>query len=301
MFHLPTLAIVVVMALASTLFPSTAFAAAANNRDFRNAGPHQAAMEALEEAGILAGTECETAGYCPDDPLPRWVMAVWLVRALQDEKPADDGSAIFADIEIDAWWAPYVQRLFELGITRGCAVEPARFCPDQPVTRGQMASFLNRAFKLAPVLELQPEELFGFTDTVNNYHALSIEALAASGITIGCSTSPLRYCPQRVVTTGEMSTFVARALWLVPSIPSVQDPAGEGRLHLVSEFTTHHPCCAPRVQNIHLFAETVDGALVRPGQQFSLNGHVGQRTSKRVTWRGARCSMVRWWIRWEGA
>ncbi len=48
---------------------------------------------------------------------------------------------------------------------------------------------------------------------------------------------------------------------------------------LVSSFTTHHPCCAPRVKNIHKIADTVDGAIVKPGATFSLNGYVGPRTA----------------------
>ncbi|HVF03511.1 MAG TPA: VanW family protein [Frankiaceae bacterium] len=45
----------------------------------------------------------------------------------------------------------------------------------------------------------------------------------------------------------------------------------------VGEFTTHHPCCRPRVRNIHLMADIVEGAVVLPGETFSLNGHVGAR------------------------
>jgi vancomycin resistance protein YoaR len=48
--------------------------------------------------------------------------------------------------------------------------------------------------------------------------------------------------------------------------------------HLVSQFTTYHSCCEPRVTNIHQIADAVDGALVLPGQTFSLNDHVGERT-----------------------
>jgi vancomycin resistance protein YoaR len=48
--------------------------------------------------------------------------------------------------------------------------------------------------------------------------------------------------------------------------------------HLVSQFTTYHDCCQPRVTNIHKIAEAVDGTLVLPGQTFSLNDHVGERT-----------------------
>lgn len=46
----------------------------------------------------------------------------------------------------------------------------------------------------------------------------------------------------------------------------------------VSSFTTQHPCCQPRVSNIHKIADTVNGAIVKPGASFSLNGYVGQRT-----------------------
>ncbi|HEX6945875.1 MAG TPA: VanW family protein [Acidimicrobiia bacterium] len=48
--------------------------------------------------------------------------------------------------------------------------------------------------------------------------------------------------------------------------------------HLVSQFTTHHACCQDRVVNIQLMADTVDGAIVMPGEIFSLNGFVGERT-----------------------
>jgi vancomycin resistance protein YoaR len=48
--------------------------------------------------------------------------------------------------------------------------------------------------------------------------------------------------------------------------------------HLVSQFTTYHDCCQPRVTNIQLIADAVDGTLVLPGETFSLNDHVGERT-----------------------
>lgn len=51
--------------------------------------------------------------------------------------------------------------------------------------------------------------------------------------------------------------------------------------HLVSQFTTYHGCCEDRVTNIHLIADTVDGAIVGPGQTFSLNDYVGQRTEEK--------------------
>jgi vancomycin resistance protein YoaR len=51
-----------------------------------------------------------------------------------------------------------------------------------------------------------------------------------------------------------------------------------GPITEVSSFTTYHPCCASRVTNIHLIADAVDNAVVMPGEAFSVNEHVGQRT-----------------------
>ncbi|WP_214106862.1 VanW family protein [Acrocarpospora catenulata] len=49
----------------------------------------------------------------------------------------------------------------------------------------------------------------------------------------------------------------------------------------VSSATTYHPCCAPRVTNIHRIADILDGHMVRPGETFSLNGIVGKRDKAR--------------------
>jgi vancomycin resistance protein YoaR len=48
--------------------------------------------------------------------------------------------------------------------------------------------------------------------------------------------------------------------------------------HLVAQFTTYHSCCEQRVTNIHKMADAIDGVLVLPGETFSLNDHVGERT-----------------------
>jgi vancomycin resistance protein YoaR len=47
---------------------------------------------------------------------------------------------------------------------------------------------------------------------------------------------------------------------------------------LVSQYTTLFPCCQPRVRNISRIAELIDGAIVLPGETFSINEFVGPRT-----------------------
>ena len=55
---------------------------------------------------------------------------------------------------------------------------------------------------------------------------------------------------------------------------------------LLGTFTTFHACCQVRVSNIHLMADTVDGAIVAPGASFSINDFVGPRTAAKG-YRGA--------------
>jgi vancomycin resistance protein YoaR len=50
--------------------------------------------------------------------------------------------------------------------------------------------------------------------------------------------------------------------------------------HLVSKFTTYHACCEPRVDNIHLIADEVDGAIVPVNGEFWLNDYVGERSAE---------------------
>ncbi|MCP5026144.1 MAG: hypothetical protein GY929_07640 [Actinomycetia bacterium] len=51
-----------------------------------------------------------------------------------------------------------------------------------------------------------------------------------------------------------------------------------GIVEKIGEFTTKHPCCQGRVDNIQNFADIVRGVIIEPGQELSLNTAVGQRT-----------------------
>ena len=163
------------------------------------------AVKALGADGVLAGTDCGPGLFCPSEPIPRWMMAVWLVRMLDGGDPEPVSASRFIDVDPTQWWAAHVERLAELGVTVGCVREPAQFCPEQPVTRAQTATFLTRAF------DLRRAAPAGFVDTSGSSHAASIDALAASGITKGCLTEPLSFCPMQSTTKGQMALFLNRA------------------------------------------------------------------------------------------
>ncbi len=179
------------------------------------------AIDTLKAQGILAGTDCGESNICPDGAVLRWVMAVWIVRARDLGSPETLTSSDplrtahttgFIDIDPDVWWAPYVEHMAALGITSGCGSGSLpRFCPYEKVTRGQMATFLVKAF------DLESTETVGFVDTVGSIHGDSIDILDGSGVADVCAVG--RFCPDEPVTRGQMATFLARALGLVPITP----------------------------------------------------------------------------------
>ena len=175
-----------------------------------DAGVHQPSVDALNRhvPSLFDGTGCGQ-GLCPGEALQRWEMAVWLVRVLDRANPPPQASTRFDDVEGGLWWAAYTDRLADLGVTAGCATGPLRYCPDRAVTRAQMATFLVRA------LSLKAAPSAGFADTAGNTHEANIDALATAGVTAGCKTDPLRYCPDESVTRGQMATFLARALGII--------------------------------------------------------------------------------------
>ena len=172
--------------------------------DVSGAGVHEEAVRDLHALGVLEGTECSEGGWCWGSAISREVAAVWMVRVLDgsDGEVADEASR-FADV--DGRWAGHVERLAVLGVTVGCSAVPARFCPDDAVSRGQMASFLVRAYGLGEAPSA------GFADTADNVHEAHIDAMFAAGVTAGCALEPLRFCPDDAVTRAQMASFLKRA------------------------------------------------------------------------------------------
>jgi Ca2+-binding RTX toxin-like protein len=77
-----------------------------------------------------------------------------------------------------------------------------------------------------------------------------------------------------VVETGKRGTYDAGIRRYLTETEAL---AFQGS-YLLGEFTTYHNCCENRVVNIQLMADTISGHLVLPGEEFSINATVGQRT-----------------------
>lgn len=163
---------------------------------------HESDIVALSETGVTKGCNPPTnTRYCPNATVTRAQMASFLVRAIglpsAGASPFSDTAGNVHESDIAA--------LAAAGITRGCnPPDNTLFCSDAPVTRGQMASFLVRAFDLDAVIGAP------FTDITGSVYAADISALAAAGITTGCAAT--RYCPEEPVTRAQMASFLIRAM-----------------------------------------------------------------------------------------
>ncbi|MFM7617002.1 MAG: VanW family protein [Actinomycetes bacterium] len=101
----------------------------------------------------------------------------------------------------------------------------------------------------------------------------------------GTTVSVVPSVTGRQVDLGPVAAAIARGRHRVTggvaAVSPARDTAWAQRLNitrLVSSYTTNHPCCQPRVTNIHTAAAALNGAIVEPGQTFSLNQHLGPRT-----------------------
>ncbi len=100
---------------------------------------HELNINKIREAGITTGLPDGT--FRPNQLVSRAQMGSFLARAMGLEPLP--GSR-FADVT--GSHAGNINAIAEAGVTLGCSADGTLYCPDDPVRRDQMASFLARAF-----------------------------------------------------------------------------------------------------------------------------------------------------------
>jgi vancomycin resistance protein YoaR len=130
--------------------------------------------------------------------------------------------------------------------------------------------------------ELVPDStIAGFNvDPVNAQITLSGGAIRISESRNGFRFDPEVAAAQLLeVATGDGERDVRLEGESVAPDRSTEDAQALGIREQVSTFTTNFTAGQSRVRNIQRFADLVDGQVVEPGETFSLNGHVGERTA----------------------
>jgi hypothetical protein len=201
----------------------------------------------FDAVNLLAGKNitqgCSPRDYCPATSITRAEMAVFIVRAIyggSDNFPYST-DPYFADVSPSDFGFKWIQHMFELGITSGCGSN--LFCPNDTVTRAQMAVFVIRARYGANTPFTSPAAPY-FEDVPEGSFAYSwIQRLREDSITEGCSE--IEYCPDNPVTRGDMAIFVMRgafnALYTGPVIatisPAVLSQGASGKFDVTGTAT----------------------------------------------------------------
>ena len=113
--------------------------------DVPASNPFRAGSRSSSREGITAG--CGGGLYCPDNPVTRQQMAVFLLKTLNGPGYVPQPCAgDFDDVPCPSQYADWIEDLH--GISGGCQANPPLFCPLNPVLRQQMAAFLVKTFGL---------------------------------------------------------------------------------------------------------------------------------------------------------
>lgn len=152
---------------------------------------------------------CGSGNYCPNSSTTRGQMAVFLIQSLLGQCPFPyTGTPYFTDVPGTHPFFKWVQKMRDLGVTGGCSA--TTYCPDNPVTRGQMAVFVirgllgtsNFAYPMTPY----------FTDVPSSHPFFKyVQKMRELNITGGCSAT--QYCPDSPNTRAQMSVFLTQAFF----------------------------------------------------------------------------------------
>ncbi|MFV2068462.1 MAG: S-layer homology domain-containing protein [Pirellulales bacterium] len=104
---------------------------------------------------------CGGGSYCPASLVDRWQMAVFLTKVMVGDNPvpttgvvpgmgsydcSSGGTSVFLDVPAEDAGCAAIHYLAAAGVTSGCG--NGNYCPDDSLTRAQMAVFLQLPFSL---------------------------------------------------------------------------------------------------------------------------------------------------------
>lgn len=188
--------------------------------------------------------------------------AVNETTALGLEVTVEGTSAVLPGPTVRSWLgSTVVDGAIRLTIDDEPALEAIRTALPEP-TEPKNASLTveGGAVKLTPSVTGKKCCAEGTTDRI-------VEAISS-----GSASVTIEY----EVDEPSFTTADAEALKIKEPVGSTTEWNGQPQ---VKSFTTYYPCCKPRVTNIHVMADAVRGTLVKPGETFSINEVVGERTT----------------------
>ena len=174
--------------------------------DVPDSNQFQAYIYGAAGAGIMTG--CGGVDFCPNGVVTRADMAGYIGRAVNGADflgtPYQNS---FDDVTQQSSNANYIQWLVDQSITAGCGTDI--YCPDQSVTRAQMAVFIVKAVEGSTFVPPACTGVFNDVPCPGGFAVDFIEYLASTGVTAGCGDG--NYCPDANISNGQMAVFLVKA------------------------------------------------------------------------------------------
>ena len=152
---------------------------------------------------------CGDGRFCPSRTVTRAQMAAFLYRAALGVFYEVSDPPALSDVPADAWYQTPALWAVENDVIRAPG---GRFDPGGAVTRADMAEMLAAVPRFNINVPDRAQGLFDDTTGLPDATVRAIEGIRAAGVTAGCATGPLRYCPGQTVTRAQMASFLARAV-----------------------------------------------------------------------------------------
>ncbi len=104
-------------------------------------------IEGLVDDAVTAGCSVSPRLYCPDVPVTRAQMAVFVWKAQHGLQAPPSCTGVFADVACPGGFAvDYIEAIAGEGVTAGCG--GGNYCPNAGITNAQMAVFMVKAFQI---------------------------------------------------------------------------------------------------------------------------------------------------------
>src|SRR5688572_15486293 len=177
--------------------------------DVPDSNPFYRFVEIIFHKGITGG--CAANAFCPANSTSREQMSVFVLIAKEGAgyTPPACTTPIFDDVPASSPFCRFIEELSRRGVASGCGGN--NFCPQNPVTRAQMAVFVLRT--LDPALNPPACTTPVFNDVpASDPFCRWFEELARRGVVSGCGGGA--YCPNNSVTREQMGVFLAATFGL---------------------------------------------------------------------------------------
>jgi hypothetical protein len=156
-------------------------------------------INALYNAGYVAGCSATPRLYCPDNILSRAESSVFVLRgqygAIPELPYPAPPTPTFTDVDPSYWGYRWIESLWTDGFTAGCSTDPPMYCPLTQHTRAEGSVFFLRVKNGVAYSPPAPTGIFTDVD-LGAWYAGWVEAAYNEGILPECNTDPLQFCPE---------------------------------------------------------------------------------------------------------